>query len=49
MAKKTTTFNLEEDFVNRLRLLAKKEMRSLSNMLEVLIDKNAPKLDEEGK
>ena len=44
MAKKQTAFRLSDDLLQRLKAEAKKQNRSLNNLIEVLIDKHTPKL-----
>ena len=42
--KKQTAFRISEGLLKRLRAEAKKQNRSLNNLIEVLIDKHVPKL-----
>ena len=44
MSKKQTAFRLSYDLLQRLKAEAKKQNRSLNNLVEVLIDKHTPKL-----
>jgi len=41
--KKQTAFRLSDDLIKRLKAEAKKQNRSLNNLIEVLIDKHTPK------
>ena len=42
--KKQTAFRISEGLLKRLKAEAKKQNRSLNNLVEVLIDKHTPKL-----
>ena len=42
--KKQTAFRLSDNLLQRLKAEAKKQNRSLNNLIEVLIDKHVPKL-----
>lgn len=42
--KKQTAFRISEGLLKRLKAEAKKQHRSLNNLVEVLIDKHVPKL-----
>ncbi len=42
--KKQTAFRISEGLLKRLKEEANKQNRSLSNLVEVLIDKHVPKL-----
>jgi len=42
--KKQTAFQISEVLLKRLKAEAKKQNRSVNNMVEVLIDKHVPKL-----
>lgn len=43
MAKKITSFSLDEDILKLLKTLADKENRSMANMLQILIKEAATK------
>ena len=42
--KKQTSFRISEGLLKRLKAEAKKQNRSLNNLVEVLIDMHVPKL-----
>ena len=42
--KKQTAFRLSDNLLQRLKAEAKKQNRSLNNLIEVLIDKHVPNL-----
>ena len=42
--KKQTAFRISEGLIQRLKVEAKKQKRSVNNLVEVLIDKHVPKL-----
>lgn len=42
--KKQTAFRISEGLLKRLKAEAKKQKRSVNNLVEVLIDKHVPKL-----
>jgi predicted HicB family RNase H-like nuclease len=42
--KKQTAFRISEGLLKRLKAEAKKQNRSVNNLVEVLIDKHVPKL-----
>jgi predicted HicB family RNase H-like nuclease len=42
--KKQTAFRISEGLLIRLKAEAKKQNRSLNNLVEVLIDKNVPQV-----
>lgn len=46
MAKKNYTWKLDEDLVSKIQKKAAKEHRSLTNYIEVLLLKDAKKVDE---
>ena len=46
MAKKNYTWKLDEDLVSKIQKKAAKEHRSLTNYIEVLLLKDANKMDE---
>lgn len=43
MSKKQTAFRLSESLIDRMRTEAKRQTRSMNNLLEVLLDKYLPK------